>query len=110
MITINHDIIESSYYGRLYDPTGKEVGILENELQLYDVQIKIVNEKADGYYIIWNGQRMNIDSKGQIDKWPDGYMDRSSRAYIELMHARQKGTENEGKFPIPTKEWRKLYV
>ena len=39
-IAINHDIKLPTSLGVLLDPIGITVGIIENELQLFDIQIQ----------------------------------------------------------------------
>lgn len=86
-ITVNHDITAQSDFGALHNEEGF-VGNIENELQLYDVQIQIAKEKATGYYILWNGHRINISSAGEMDNWPLGWCDQTQFAFRELRAVR----------------------
>ena len=86
-ITVNHDITAQEDYGTLHSAQGL-VGIIENELQLYDVQIQIAKEKATGYYILWKDQRINISSDGSMDNWPLGWCDQAQYAFQELRAVR----------------------
>ena len=52
-ITVDHSIKLPSSLGILLDPTGVTVGVIENELQLYDIQIQICKEDVEGYHIAW---------------------------------------------------------
>lgn len=86
-ITVNHDITARRNFGALYNTDGF-VGDIENELQLYDVQIQIAKEKATGYYILWKDQRINISSDGSIVNWPLGWCDQTQYAFVELLDVR----------------------
>lgn len=86
-IKINHDIKLPSSYGTLNNEHGF-VDNIENDLQLYDALIQIANEKAEGYFIEWNGQRLDIDSRGELASWPIGYADHNTRAILELLMVR----------------------
>lgn len=86
-ITVNHDITAQQNYGELHNALGF-VGKIENELQLYDVQIQIAKEKASGYYILWKDQRINISTEGAMDNWPLGWCDQSQYAFSELRAVR----------------------
>lgn len=98
-ITVNHDITAQQNYGALHNELGF-VGNIENELQLYDVQIQIAKEKATGYYIIWKGHRINISPKGSMDNWPTGWCDQTRYAYQELSDVR------EGREAVIRYDWR----
>ena len=86
-ITVNHDITAQQDYGCLHNSLGF-VGNIENELQLYDVQIQIAKEKATGYYILWKDQRINISPDGAMDNWPLGWCDQTQYAFGELRAVR----------------------
>jgi hypothetical protein len=88
MITIDHTIKEPSSLGFLYSPTDECIGEIENELQLYDVQIQICKQNVDGYYIKWKDERLDITNDGQVTKWPVNYCDQTLGAFAELHHAR----------------------
>lgn len=100
-ITVNHDIAYPTSYGTLNNALGF-VGKIENELQLFDVQIQIAKERAEGYYIEWKGERIDISPSGELSKWPNGYGDQSQRALVELIHARGYRVEP----PPSTVDWR----
>lgn len=86
-ITVNHDITAQQDFGALHNSEGF-VGKIENELQLYDVQIQIAKAKAAGYYILWKGHRINISPDGEMDNWPLGWCDQSQYAFKELHDVR----------------------
>lgn len=86
-ITVNHDITAQQDYGTLHGALGL-VGVIENELQLYDVQIQIAKEKATGYYLLWKNQRINISNDGELDNWPLGWCDQTQFAFSELRAVR----------------------
>lgn len=100
-IAINHEIVFPTSYGTLNNEHGF-IGNIENELQLYDALIQIANEKAEGYYIEWKGQRLDIDSRGELVNWPIGYADHITRALVDLFRARGYGND----IPSSTIDWR----
>lgn len=106
-IAINHDIKLPSSLGTLYSPSGEDLGTIENELQLNDIQIQICRESATGYYIIWKDQKIDIRPNGECSSWPNGWCDQSQGAFVELTKLR---FVKEGKMdPIPdsaTRNWR----
>lgn len=106
-ISINHDIKLPSSLGTLYSPSGEDLGTIENELQLYDLQIQICRENATGYYIIWKDQRIDIGPKGEFSCWPENWCDQSQGAFVELTKLRfSKSGKTD---PIPdsaTRNWR----
>lgn len=68
-IKINNNIEED--HVPLYNPEGKLVGIIENELAFNDVRIQIMKNKLRGYYIVYKGQVCRIDIHGELDIWPN---------------------------------------
>lgn len=106
-ISINHDIKLTTSLGTLYSPSGEDLGTIENELQLYDVQIQICREDVAGYYIIWKNQKISINPNGDFSAWPENWCDQSQGAYVELTKVRfsKRGKTD----PIPdsaTRNWR----
>lgn len=99
MITIDHTIKEPSSLGFLYSPTDECIGEIENELQLYDVQIQICTQNLDGYYIKWKDERLDIRNNGEISKWPENFCDQTQGAFVELHRARMAKQGKES--PIP---------
>lgn len=106
-ITIDHSIKLPSSLGVLLDPSGVTVGIIENELQLYDVQIQICKQNVDGYHISWRGHTINIDCNGNLSEWPENWCDQAQGAIVELTKLRfSKSGKTD---PIPdsvTRNWR----
>ena len=106
-ISINHNIKLPSSLGTLYSPSSEDLGTIENELQLFDIQIQICRENATGYYIIWKDQKIVIRPNGECSSWPNGWCDQSQGAFVKLTKLR---FVKEGKMdPIPdsaTRNWR----
>lgn len=98
-ITIDHSIKLPSSLGVLLDPTGVTIGVIENELQLYDVQIQICKQNVDGYHISWRGHTIQIDHDGNLDSWPENFCDQSQGAFVELHRLRL--AKKSMKDPIP---------
>jgi hypothetical protein len=106
-IAINHDIKLPSSLGTLYSPSGEDLGTIENELQLFDVQIQVCRESATGYYIIWNDEKIDIGPNGEFSSWPENWCDQSQGAFVELTKLRF--SKNNKVDPIPestTRSWR----
>jgi hypothetical protein len=79
----------------LYDPEGKLIGVIDNELSLCDVRVQIAKAKASGYYIIWKVKRSNvwldirldITPDGRLSEWPVGFMDKQDFFLEDLLEA-----------------------
>lgn len=69
----------------LYAPDGTLVGEITNELVLNDARIQIAEKHLEGYYIIFEGQRLEIDTKGMIDRWPKGFFDILDNQLCQLL-------------------------
>lgn len=106
-ISINHDIKLPSSLGTLYSPSGEDLGTIENELQLYDVQIQICREDVAGYYIIWKDQKISINPNGDFSAWPENWCDQSQGAYVELTNVRfSKKNQTQLPASVSRRNWR----
>lgn len=60
---------------KLCDPEGNCIGIIKTQLQFLDIRCQILNEKLEGYYIIFNEEVIMIDYNGRLDSFPKGLFD-----------------------------------
>ncbi len=70
---------------KLYDDADNLVGDINSALQLNDVRIQIKNQKAKGYYVMWKGRTIRIDSRGNLEEWPIGFYDNGDKQLDELI-------------------------
>ena len=56
-----------------------------NEYELLDLRIQIKEAKVWGYYIIFNGQKIRIDRKGELEDYPIGLLDTMTYLLLELI-------------------------
>lgn len=61
-IKINNNIKEDEV--PLYNPQGKLIGIIKNELAFNDIRIQIYKNKLEGYYIIWKDRVYKFNKYG----------------------------------------------
>ena len=69
----------------LYDPLDRFVGEITTHLELNDVRLQIKENQAEGYYILWDDMRININFNGKLDKWPDDFYDQSYKQVQKLI-------------------------
>lgn len=69
---------------RAYDPNGKYLGKL-NEYEFNDLRIQIRTERAEGYYMRFNGEKIVINSQGKCRNWPHGFYDLQEEQLSKLM-------------------------
>jgi len=72
----------------LYSPDGELIQQGLNEMQVLYVQVRIAQNKIEGYYIVWKGQHIDIDIKGQLSCWPSGMFDAQQKMFASLMRLR----------------------
>jgi predicted ATPase len=58
----------------LYGPEGL-IGYIKNQLEFADVRGQIKTQRLQGYYFIFNDERIDIDEYGNCSKWPKGFYD-----------------------------------
>ena len=68
----------------VFDPQGNSLGEA-NEYELLDLRIQIKEAKVWGYYIIFNGQKIRIDRKGELEDYPIGLLDTMTYLLLELI-------------------------
>ena len=69
----------------LFDSKGNCIGVINTQLQFVDVLCQIKEEKAKGYYLMFNNIKCIIDSHGNLDNYPEGLFDKMSGYYAELI-------------------------
>lgn len=58
----------------LFSPNGDKIGVV-NEYEFNDILIQLKRNYIKGYYVMFNGERINCIEDGKIDKQPDGFFD-----------------------------------
>jgi hypothetical protein len=81
MITINKITPPSVL---LYNPQGLFMGVV-NEYEFHDARVQIKQCEANGYYVEYNGLRIDIDKDGRVGVWPDGMFDQITNSLINLL-------------------------
>jgi len=57
-----------------FDNNGNSLGFL-NEWENADLRCQIAEEKASGYYLMFNGLKISIEPNGKISNWENGLYD-----------------------------------
>jgi sporulation protein YlmC with PRC-barrel domain len=68
---------------QIYTPNGELLGTV-NEYEFLDIRVQIKKQQVSGYYGIFNGERINIDRNGELEKYPNGLLDTMTGYYLEL--------------------------
>lgn len=69
-VVVDNNICQAA---TLFDPSGKPVGVARNDDAIASVQVQIKRKQLDGYYWMFNGEKIMIDKNGNMDKYPDGF-------------------------------------
>ena len=56
-----------------------------NEYELLDFRVQIKENRATGYYLIHNGEKIRIDQNGKPESWPDGLLDTMPNLLVKLI-------------------------
>ena len=67
-----------------FDPEGKSLGFL-NLFEFNDLRIQIRANKAEGYYMQFEGQQITIDANGECSDYPKGFYDQLSDQLFQLI-------------------------
>lgn len=73
-----------------FDPNGNSLGFL-NEYENADLRGQIAEEKASGYYLMFNGEKIEIQPNGKIkcDDWKNGLYDTNEILLARLFKAQR---------------------
>lgn len=73
-----------------FDINGYSLGFL-NEYESADLRCQIAELKASGYYLIFNGKKIEIQSNGKIkwDYWGNGLYDTNETLLAKLFNAQR---------------------
>jgi len=83
MIKINKYEIQTIEH---FDNNGNSLGLL-NEHENTDLRCQIAEQKAIGYYLVFNGLKIQIESNGKIVNWENGLYDTNEILLSRLFKA-----------------------
>lgn len=69
-VVVDNNICQAA---TLFDPSGKPVGVARNDDAIASVRVQIKHKQLEGYYWMFNGEKIMIDKNGNLDKYPDGF-------------------------------------
>lgn len=67
-----------------FDPDGNSLGFL-NDLEFNDLRIQIMKENVNGYYMMFENERIGIDNDGNINPWRKGFYDMDNIQINEMV-------------------------
>ena len=68
----------------LFNHQDESMGFI-NQYEFYDIRIQIKKEQSEGYYCIFNKEKLFIDKNGKIKIWPKGFFDLFDEQLTELL-------------------------
>lgn len=71
-----------------FDDNGNSLGFL-NEHENYDLRCQIAEQKVSGYYLIFNGLKIQIEPNGKINDWVNGLYDTNQILLTRLFKAQR---------------------
>lgn len=78
----------------LYNPDGCIIGEIKNDTAFEDVRRQIGLQRLSGYYVMFEGKRINIDRYGNIEECPEGFFDTIISAAGDLMTSDDKEAQS----------------
>jgi len=69
-VVVDNNICQAA---TLFDPSGKPVGVARNDDAIASVRVQIKHKQLEGYYWMFNDEKIMIDKDGNPDKYPDGF-------------------------------------
>jgi hypothetical protein len=71
-----------------FDGDGNSIGFL-NEHENLDLRCQIAEQKLNGYYLIFNDQKISIENNGKIINWVNGLYDTNELLFARLFKAQK---------------------
>lgn len=62
---------------------------LVNEEEFHQLRYQILLKKVTGYSIKYNGEHIMIYANGDVEKWPKGFFDETSRTVTKILKKRR---------------------
>lgn len=82
------------FKAQAYDSKGRLLGLL-NEYEMNDLRIQIAQNRAEGYFMVYKGEKIPIDKEGKIKSWPIGFYDLIEDQLAELFKCRFEGPKSK---------------
>lgn len=69
----------------LYGPNDEYIGKVNNNTVMTDILAQIYKKQLEGYYVMFNGEKLPITKTGRIYNPPEGFYDALDIAMRELV-------------------------
>lgn len=69
-----------------FDSEGNSLGFL-NEFENADLRAQIVEQKAEGYYLVFKDKKIAIETNGKLSDWPAGLYDTNELLIARIFKA-----------------------
>lgn len=81
-----------------YSPDGKLLGVIETVCELDDFRVQICQEHVKGYYLMLNGEKIEINEYANLSSWPEefGYDVECSAKILKINFGYHKKENGEG--------------
>lgn len=77
-----------------YSPDGKLLGVIETDCELADFRLQVCQEHVKGYYLMFNGEKIEINEHAILSHWPDEF-DFEANCSINILKTNIKNHEKE---------------
>lgn len=68
-----------------YSPENVLVATIDTLYEFNDIRVQIKENKAEGYYFVFEGQEITIDKDGRLPYWPEGFFDENEYQLMKLI-------------------------
>ncbi len=85
MIKVNKHIPQTVEH---FDNQDNSLGFL-NEVESLDLRLQIAEQNEEGYYLIFEEQKLMIDNLGQVKSYPQGLYQAQMHIYAKLFQLRK---------------------
>lgn len=68
-----------------YSPNNDYICTISTAYEFNDLRIQVKDNNISGYYFVFLGEKIFVDSDGGIDIWKDGFFDESTKQLNYLL-------------------------
>jgi hypothetical protein len=68
MAVIHKDV--GRFSAEAYSPNGELLGVIETTCELDDFRLQVCREHVAGYYLMFNGEKLELNEYANMPHWP----------------------------------------
>lgn len=72
-------------YKEVEGEPGMCLGMIDNFAQFLDVRVQIKKSGETGYYLVFKGEKIQLDKGGNPSHWPPGFFGETENKFLDIL-------------------------